>query len=58
MSNLTDETMDEMAQQEACRNTPAHQAHMAINAECPWCGLYDPNQTEFMTVEEAVEAWG
>jgi hypothetical protein len=55
---MTSEDMDEQAAAEACMLTPAHQAHMAINGECPWCGAHDPNQTEFLSVEEAVEIWG
>ncbi len=36
----------------------AHDAHMAVNGECPWCGTYDPNQTDFLSVEEAEEMFG
>lgn len=26
-----------------CEMPEAHEAHMAINGECPWCGAYDPS---------------
>jgi hypothetical protein len=47
-----------MNDKEECRNTGPHLAHMAINAECPWCGEYDPDQAEFMSVEEAEVMYG
>lgn len=36
----------------------AHDAHMSVNGECPWCGTYDEAQTEFLSVDEAVEVFG
>ena len=26
-----------------CENPEAHEAHMAVNGECPWCGETDPD---------------
>lgn len=28
--------------QNECKNLEAHEAHMRLNGECPWCGAYDP----------------
>lgn len=28
--------------QETCQYPEGHEAHMALNGECPWCGAYDP----------------
>ena len=28
--------------QNECKNLEAHEAHMSLNGECPWCGAYDP----------------
>lgn len=47
-----------MPQMTECQQTATHQAHMAINGECPMCGEYNPDQTEFMSVEEAEENFG
>ena len=41
-----------------CRRTAEHAAHMAVNGECPWCGEFDEDQTEFMSVEDAERRFG
>lgn len=42
-----------------CRESygEAHDAHMAVNGECPWCGTFDPEQGG-MSVETATEVFG
>lgn len=27
-----------------CKDPEAHEAHMQMNGECPWCGVGDPSQ--------------
>lgn len=46
-----------MKDKKVCSETPQHQAHMAINGECPWCGTYDPD-AETMSVEKAEAMFG
>lgn len=36
----------------ACIDQEAHDAHMEINGECPWCSEYNPDQTEFGTITD------
>lgn len=36
---------------------PTHDAHIAVNGECPLCGLVDPNGGN-MTPEEAERTFG
>lgn len=33
---------------QTCRETngEAHDAHMRLNGECPWCGAFDPAQVD------------
>ena len=33
-----------------CENPEAHAAHMEMNGECPWCGAFDANQSEFGSI--------
>jgi hypothetical protein len=40
-----------------CPYPEGHEAHMAVNGECPWCGVSDPNQGG-MSVEEAEATFG
>lgn len=51
-------TKDE-ATAKACRfeHGEAHDAHMALSGECPWCGTYDEAQGG-MSVETATEVFG
>jgi len=38
---------DEPAVAQPCSGgREAHQAHLMLNGECPWCGLYDPSQID------------
>jgi hypothetical protein len=34
-------------QRRACRDPEAHDAHMRLNGECPWCGALDVSQIEW-----------
>ena len=36
----------------ACENPEAHEAHMEVNGECPWCGAYDESRTEFGHIDD------
>lgn len=29
-----------------CENPEAHEAHMRLNGECPWCGATDEDQID------------
>lgn len=40
-----------------CKETASHQAHMAVNGECPNCGAYEPDGGG-MSVELAVKIYG
>lgn len=35
----------------ACSMPEAHEAHMEMNGECPWCGAFDPTQTDFGSID-------
>lgn len=50
--------MDDIVKRCRAEYGDAHDAHMAINGECPWCGTCDPDQNEFLTVDQVVERWG
>lgn len=41
----------------ACSMPEAHEAHMEINGECPWCGHYDPT-TALLSDEEFEARYG
>lgn len=42
--------------EDECReqNGDAHEAHMALNGECPWCGAADESQVDFGALREIV----
>jgi hypothetical protein len=41
-----------------CADTAAHQAHMALNGECPWCGTVNLSEVRDISVEEAEVMFG
>lgn len=49
--------MKEMIQMNQCTNEEAHEAHMALNGECPWCGEYDA-EAELLTIKEMNDTYG
>ena len=33
-----------MSSKTSCEYPDAHEAHLAINGECPWCGAWDESK--------------
>lgn len=49
MQTLTDRLNAEV---KPCEYTEAHEAHMELNGECPWCGMIDPMQADFGSIDD------
>lgn len=41
-----------------CDRPDAHDAHMAMNGECPWCGHVDESLIQDLSIEQIEAMYG